>query len=98
MRIIMDKQQYQELEDLIEIFKGMSFDKEEVQCFSFIKDIVDREYDTNDILRKKKEKMYIQLIEAFEWLESLNVRIEYKNMFLSYLDPNSNNLGFKEKL
>ena len=35
MRIIMDKQQYQELEDLIEIFKGMSFDKEEVQCFSF---------------------------------------------------------------
>ncbi len=42
--------------------------------------------------------MYIQLIETFEWLESLNVRIEYKNMFLSYLDPNSNNLGFKEKL
>ncbi len=98
MRIIMDKQQYQELEDLIEIFKGMSFDKEEVQCISFIKDIVDREYDTNDILKEKKEKMYIQLIEAFEWLESLNVRIEYKNMFLSYLDPNSNNLGFKEKL
>ena len=98
MRIIMDKQQYQELEDLIEIFKGMSFDKEEVQCFAFIKDIVDREYDTNDILKEKKEKMYIQLIETFEWLESLNVRIEYKNMFLSYLDPNSNNLGFKEKL
>ena len=56
MRIIMDKQQYQELEDLIEIFKGMSFDKEEVQCFSFIKDIVDREYDTNDILKEKKRK------------------------------------------
>ena len=80
------------------LFRSMSFDKEEVQCFSFIKDIVDREYDTNDILREKKEKMYIQLIEAFEWLESLNVRIEYKNMFLSYLDPNSNNLCFKEKL
>ena len=75
----------------------MSFDKEEVQCFSFIKDIVDREYDTNDILKEKKEKMYIQLIEAFEWLESLNVRIEFKKMFLSYLDSN-NNLGFKEKL
>ena len=41
--------------------------------------------------------MYIQLIEAFEWLESLNVRIEFKKMFLSYLDSN-NNLGFKEKL
>ena len=80
----MDEQQYQELEYLIEIFKGMFFDNEEVQCFSFIKDIVDREYDTNDIPEEKKEKIYIQLIEAFEWVESLNGKIEYKNMFLSY--------------
>ena len=84
MKLVMDEQQYQELEDLIEIFKGMFFDKEEVQCFSFIKDIVDREYDTNDISKEKKEKIYIQLIEAFEWVESLNGKIEYKNMFLSY--------------
>ena len=84
MKLVMDEQQYQELEDLIEIFKGMFFDKEEVQCFSFIKDIVDREYDTNDIPKEKKEKIYIQLIEAFEWVESLNGKIEYKNMFLSY--------------
>ncbi|MCI8973844.1 MAG: hypothetical protein HFH79_09685 [Lachnospiraceae bacterium] len=84
MKLVVDEQQYQELEELIEIFKGMFFDKEEVQCFSFIKDIVDREYDTNDISKEKKEKIYIQLIEAFEWVESLNGKIEYKNMFLSY--------------
>ena len=38
MKIIMDEQQYQELEDLIGIFDGMFFDDEEVQCFKFIKD------------------------------------------------------------
>lgn len=80
----MDEQQYQELEDLIDIFKGMFFDKEEVQCFSFMKEIVDRKYDTNNIPKEKKEKMQIQLIEAFEWVESLNGRIEYKDIFLSY--------------
>ena len=62
MKLVVDEQQYQELEELIEIFKGMFFDKEEVQCFSFIKDIVDREYDTNDISKEKKEKIYIQLM------------------------------------
>ena len=62
MKLVMDEQQYQELEDLIEIFKGMFFDKEEVQCFSFIKDIVDREYDTNDIPKEKKEKISCILV------------------------------------
>ena len=32
MKLVVDEQQYQELEELIEIFKGMFFDKEEVQC------------------------------------------------------------------
>ena len=49
MKIVMDEQQYQELEDLIGIFDRMFFDDEEVQCFKFIKDIVDREFDTDYI-------------------------------------------------
>lgn len=89
MKIVMDEQQYQELDDLIDIFKDMFFDKEEVQCFSFIKEIVDSKYDTNNIPKEKKEKMQIQLMEAFEWVESLNGKIEYKNMFLSYFGPDS---------
>ena len=80
----MDEQQYKELQDLIDIFKGMVFDEEEVQCFSFIKDIVDEKYDINNIPREKKEEMHIQLLEAFEWVESLNGEIKYKNIFLSY--------------
>ena len=52
----MDEQQYQELQDLIDIFKGMVFDEEEVQCFSFIKDIVDEKYDINNIPREKKRR------------------------------------------
>ena len=84
----MDEQQYQELDDLIDIFKDMFFDKEEVQCFSFIKEIVDSRYDTDYIPKEKKEKMQIQLIEAFEWIESLNGNVEYKNVFLSCFESN----------
>lgn len=84
MKIVMDGQQYQELEDLIDIFEGMFFDGQEVQCFTFIKEIADRKYDTNNIPKEKKEKMQKQLMEAFDWVESLNGRIEYKNIFLSY--------------
>ena len=82
MKIVMDEQQYQELEDLIGIFDGMFFDDEEVQCFKFIKDIVDREFDTDYINKERKELMGKQLNESFEWLESLNVNIKNKDKFL----------------
>ena len=83
MKIVMDEQQYQELEDLIGIFDGMFFDDEEVQCFKFIKDIVDREFDTDYINKERKELMGKQLNESFEWLKSLNVNIKNKDKFLS---------------
>ncbi len=78
MKIVMDEQQYQELEDLIGIFDGMFFDDEEVQCFKFIKDIVDREFDTDHINKERKELVGKQLHESFEWLESLNINIKNK--------------------
>ena len=83
MKIVMDEQQYQELETLIGIFDGMFFDEEEVQCFCFIKEIVDNEYDTNSIQKERKKQMKKQMIEAFEWLECLNVNIIFKDEFLS---------------
>ena len=83
MKIVMDEQQYQELEDLIGIFDGMIFDDEEVQCFKFIKDIVDREFDTDYIKKEKKELLEKKLHESFEWLESLNVNIKNKDKLLS---------------
>lgn len=83
MKIVMDEQQYQELEDLIGIFDGMFFDDEEVQCFKFIKDIVDREFDTDHINKERKELVGKQLHESFEWLESLNINIKNKDKFLS---------------
>lgn len=49
MKIVMDEQQYQELENLIGIFDGMFLDEEEVQCFYFLKEIVDKEYDINNM-------------------------------------------------
>lgn len=82
MKIVMDELQYQELEILVDTFEGMFFDDEEVQCFDFIKAIVDDELDTENIEKEKKELMKKQLIESFEWLKSLNVNIKYKNIFL----------------
>ena len=83
MKIVMDEQQYQELEDLIGIFDGMFFDDEEVQCFKFIKDIVDSEFDTDYIKKERKELVGKQLNESFDWLEILNVNIKNKDKFLS---------------
>lgn len=84
MKIVMDEQQYQELEDLIGIFDGMFFDDKEVQCFKLIKDIVDRKFDTDYINKERKELVRRQLSESFEWLESLNINIKNKDKFLSY--------------
>ena len=83
MKIVMDEQQYQELEDLIDIFDGMFFDDVEVQCFKFIKEIVNIEFDTDYIKKEKKELLEKQLHESFEWLESLNVNIKNKDKLLS---------------
>ena len=83
MKIEMDEQQYQELEDLIDIFDGMFFDDVEVQCFKFIKEIVNSEFDTDYIKKEKKELLEKQLHESFEWLESLNVNIKNKDKLLS---------------
>ncbi len=82
---ITDDQQYEELEDLVYIFKTVRFlEEEKVQCFNFIKEIIDSEYDTKNISKKVKEKMRIQMIEAFEWIESLHIKPKYKDKFLSY--------------
>lgn len=84
MKIVMDEQQYQELKHQIGIFDGMFFDEEEVQCFYFLKEIVDNEYDINNMETERKKQMRRQLMEAFEWLESLNVKIKFKEKFLIY--------------
>lgn len=83
MKIVMDELQYQELEILIDTFEGMFFDDEEVQCFGFIKAIVDDELNTENIEKERKEFMKKQLIESFEWLKSLNVNIKHEDKFLA---------------
>lgn len=82
MKIQLDDHGYQELETLIDIFNGMYFDDDEVQCFRIIKQIVDDNDDTDDIDKEEKEKIRYQLEEAYKWLESLNVDV--KDNYLSY--------------
>lgn len=83
MKIVMDQQQYQELETLIDIFDGMFFDGEDVQCFRFLKNLVDNQLDVADVKKEEKERMKKQLKEALDWLASLNVRIKCKDEFIS---------------
>lgn len=53
----MDDQQYEELEDLVYIFKTVRFlEEEKVQCFNFIKEIIDSEYDTKKYIKKSKRE------------------------------------------
>ena len=94
MKIVMNAQQYEELECLAGIFDemyfdGEGFDNEKVQCFQLVKEIVDSEKDTKNIPQKTKERMQKQMIAAFECFENVctkNVKIEivYKDEFLSY--------------
>lgn len=98
MRIIIDEQQYQELEDLVDIFDGMFFDNEEVQCFRLIKEIVDNKFDTNNIERERKKIMEKQLRESIEWLKCLNVNIKNEDKFLScFCIEGENSSGFAER-
>lgn len=89
MKIVMHQPQYEELNDLVDIFEGCFFDGEAVQCFDFIKELVDKGHDTEDIPEEVREKMRVQMTEAFEWIEGLikgaSVKIEYKEKFLSCL-------------
>lgn len=84
MKIVMNEIQYKELEDLVEIFDGMFFEEDEMQCFDFIKRIVDNAVDTENINKETKKKIKKQLNEAFEWLGGLNVNIKYKDKLISY--------------
>ncbi|MDE7268699.1 MAG: hypothetical protein K2N89_14670 [Lachnospiraceae bacterium] len=93
MKIVMDKKQYEELEDLVEFFEGAFLTgdgliNEEVNCFEFIKKIVDSGDDTDNIPKEEQEKMQKQMIEVFDWIENIikgiHVKIEYKDQFLSY--------------
>lgn len=84
MKVVMDKQQCQALACLIDIFDNMFFDDEEVQCFRFIKEIKDNGIDINSIDKDIREQMKGQLIEAFQWLDELNVNIEYKDDFFAF--------------
>lgn len=91
MKSVMNEQQQEELENLIDIFDNMYFDGEKVQCFQLIKELSEGECDMGHITMEEKAKMQIQLIEAFEWLESLHARVEFKDEYLSYFCSNHEN-------
>ena len=84
MKIIMDEEQYEELEALVDMFDGMFSNNEEVECFNFMKKIVDQGIDTDLIEKERKERMKKQLIESFEFLDALNGYTEYKDKYFSF--------------
>jgi hypothetical protein len=94
IRMDMEEQQFEELENLAVIFEGCFSDGEKVQCFDFLKEIAENKYDMEKIPQDMKEKMRMQMIDAFEWLECLNVKIKYKDEFLAYFASDSGQSDF----
>lgn len=82
MKIVLNEQQYQELEILIDIFDGMLFDGKEVVCFVSLKELIDQGSDIESLEEEKRMLIKEQLLESFEWLTSLNVDIKIKDILL----------------
>lgn len=86
MKIIMNREMEEELDDLIDIFDGCFVDDEEVICFKVIKKISDEGIALESISKESKAVMYKQLRESFDWLKELNVKSNYYEIFLSYFN------------
>lgn len=73
MKIELNAEEYQELQNLIEIFESMFFDGKEVFAFAKIKEFVDQGTDINEVDKAVKEEIKWQLEEGFDWVESFQV-------------------------
>ena len=86
MKIVMNKEMKEELDDLLDIFDGCFVNNEEVKCFKLIKKISDEGIDLESISKEAKGAVYKQLRESFNWLKEFNVRSNYSEKFLSYFN------------
>lgn len=77
---------YRELADLVDVFSDCYADGELVWCFEFIKQIVDDGAPQDCISEETKKAARKQLIESFEWLQSLHVKTRFQEELLSTID------------
>ncbi|MDE6517214.1 MAG: hypothetical protein K2L18_05120 [Acetatifactor sp.] len=82
----MREEVYQELTDLVNVFRDCYADGEPVWCFEFIKQIVDGGATRDCISEVTKRAARKQLIESYEWLQSLNVKTRFQEELLSAID------------
>lgn len=82
----MDKDFYQSLEDLAEIFSDCSIEGEQIWCFEFIKKIINGELVKENIDKELKISMQEQLKESLEWLQSLGIKTKYQKEFLEIIN------------
>ena len=77
---------YQELTDLVNVFCDCYADGEPVWCFEFVKQIVDGGATQDCISEETKRAARKQVIESYEWLQSLNVKTRFQKEILSTID------------
>lgn len=73
MKIELNKEEYEELKDLIEIFDSVFFDGKEVFAFEKIKEFVDKGTDINEVEEAVRKEIKWQLEEGFDWIESFHI-------------------------
>lgn len=77
---------YEALLDLIEIFEDTTIGNQEIDCFNLMKRIVDGKISKESLDNDKKLQAQRQLDAAKTWLQSLNIKLEYKEELFSFFE------------
>lgn len=86
MTIEFNEDMYKELLDYIDIFDGCYVENIEVQCFQLIKGFIDNNIDLDYVSLEKINLIKKQLEESFKWLDEINIKINYRDDFMSYFE------------
>lgn len=81
----MNKEMYEAVIDLTEIFDNCTVNGEEIWCFKLIKDIIDGKVLIETISENKKKLAQMQINDSLEWIQSLGVAIKFKEEILAFI-------------
>ena len=82
----MNKEIYEAIIDLIEIFDNCTVNGEEVWCFKLIKDIIDGKVLIESISESRKKLAQMQIIDSLEWIQSFGVAIKFREEILALIN------------
>lgn len=82
----MNKELYEAVVDLTEIFDNCTVNGEEVWCFKLIKNIIDGKTLIETVSENRKNLAQMQINDSLEWIQSLGVTIKFKEEILELIN------------